>query len=521
MKRWTLINALMLAAGTTAHAQLRIATWNVSSYNGTGRAADFQTAIYGVFQGRSMAPDVIICQEFTSASAWTTFRNLLNSASGSPGDWLAAPWVDGPDTDTVCYYRSGKLQFLGHTIVATGGAAPAQPRHTMRYDFRPVGYTSAGATFALYGTHMKAGSDQNTDWPRRLVEAQAIRADATALPAGWHFLLGGDFNMQRSTEPAYVELVGSQANNAGQFFDPIKTPGTAGTGNWSSVQSMRFVHTQAPAGVVSTSGGMDDRFDQILVSSSLVDGQGFDYIGNPNIAYSTSTWNDPNHSYRAWGNDGTSYNQNITITGNAMVGPDIAQALFNAANSDTFGGHLPVFLDLRVPGKVASVTSINFGQVLQNSSEQRTLTVSNGGNTALWTTAGIATLTYSLSASSGFTAPGGTFSALPGAAGNNHTITMNTSALGTLNGTVTITSNDPDTPIRIITLSGEVIPAACYANCDQSTGAPLLTANDFQCFLNKFAAGDTYANCDQSTGSPLLTANDFQCFLNKFAQGCG
>jgi hypothetical protein len=61
---------------------------------------------------------------------------------------------------------------------------------------------------------------------------------------------------------------------------------------------------------------------------------------------------------------------------------------------------------------------------------------------------------------------------------------------------------------------------ACYANCDQSSGSPLLTANDFQCFLNKFAAGDTYANCDGSTGIPALTANDFQCYLNKFAAGC-
>ncbi|MBX3375933.1 MAG: hypothetical protein KF678_02885 [Phycisphaeraceae bacterium] len=61
---------------------------------------------------------------------------------------------------------------------------------------------------------------------------------------------------------------------------------------------------------------------------------------------------------------------------------------------------------------------------------------------------------------------------------------------------------------------------ACYANCDGSTGTPLLTANDFQCFLNKYAANDTYANCDGSTGNPLLTANDFQCFLNKYAAGC-
>jgi subtilisin-like proprotein convertase family protein len=29
-----------------------------------------------------------------------------------------------------------------------------------------------------------------------------------------------------------------------------------------------------------------------------------------------------------------------------------------------------------------------------------------------------------------------------------------------------------------------------------------------------------YANCDQSTGTPLLTANDFQCFINAYAAGC-
>ncbi len=60
----------------------------------------------------------------------------------------------------------------------------------------------------------------------------------------------------------------------------------------------------------------------------------------------------------------------------------------------------------------------------------------------------------------------------------------------------------------------------CYANCDGSAASPMLTANDFQCFLNKFAQGDAYANCDGSTANPVLTANDFQCFLNTFAAGC-
>jgi hypothetical protein len=61
---------------------------------------------------------------------------------------------------------------------------------------------------------------------------------------------------------------------------------------------------------------------------------------------------------------------------------------------------------------------------------------------------------------------------------------------------------------------------ACYANCDGSTAPPILNTNDFQCFMNKFAAGDSYANCDGSTNPPVLNVNDFQCFVNKFAAGC-
>jgi hypothetical protein len=60
-------------------------------------------------------------------------------------------------------------------------------------------------------------------------------------------------------------------------------------------------------------------------------------------------------------------------------------------------------------------------------------------------------------------------------------------------------------------------PPTCYANCDASSGAPLLTANDFSCFLNAYANNQSYANCDGAGG---LTANDFQCFLNSYANGC-
>jgi uncharacterized membrane protein len=67
---------------------------------------------------------------------------------------------------------------------------------------------------------------------------------------------------------------------------------------------------------------------------------------------------------------------------------------------------------------------------------------------------------------------------------------------------------------------GFILGPFCYANCDGSTSTPALTANDFTCFINKYAASDPYANCDGSTGTPALTANDFLCFINKYAAGC-
>jgi plastocyanin len=64
------------------------------------------------------------------------------------------------------------------------------------------------------------------------------------------------------------------------------------------------------------------------------------------------------------------------------------------------------------------------------------------------------------------------------------------------------------------------VTAACYANCDGSTASPALTANDFQCFINRYASGASEANCDGSVGSPSLTPNDFLCFLNAYSGGC-
>jgi uncharacterized membrane protein len=63
-------------------------------------------------------------------------------------------------------------------------------------------------------------------------------------------------------------------------------------------------------------------------------------------------------------------------------------------------------------------------------------------------------------------------------------------------------------------------PPVCYPNCDASTTAPVLNVQDFTCFLQRYAAGNTYANCDSSTTAPALNVQDFTCFLQRYAAGC-
>jgi PEP-CTERM putative exosortase interaction domain len=318
-----------------ADGTLRVATWNVTDYGGAGaRDAHFQNVFYGTFEGRQFAPDVLLGQEFLSQAAVTSFVNLLNSAAGSPGDWAAAPFLNGPDTDSALFYRTSKIAYLSTSIVSTGGVNPEPPRNTYRYDVRILG-GAEDSQLALYSTHMASQSNPSS---RRLIEAQRIREDAESLAPGTHFLIGGDFNITSSFDAAYIELTGSQANDAGRFFDPIETPG-----DWNNNAAYRFVHTQAP-GLGTNTGGMDDRFDFLLTSASLGDGTGWDYVGAFGVPYSATSWDDFNHSYRVWGNDGTSFNTSLTTTGNQMVGQSIAQSLVATAPN---GGHLPVFMDLR------------------------------------------------------------------------------------------------------------------------------------------------------------------------------
>ncbi len=442
MRRLLTLAGLLMAA--LAAPQLRVATWNLSNYTG-GRHADLTTAIFGSFEGRRMQPDVIATQEFFSQAAQDSFLAMLNAGPLGP-IWQAAPYWNGPDSDSAFFYRTDRVVLVNSTVISNGGNSPLPPRDTRRFDVVLLGYSHIAPKIAIYACHMKAGTAAN-DQSRRLAEALAVRTDAQNLSGFDGALVVGDFNLYTSTEDAYVKLTGSESNNLGRFFDPISSPG-----DWDNNFAFRYIHTQDPSG----SAGMDSRFDFILATERLINGSGLDYIGQPTTPYSTVTWNDPAHSYRAWGNDGTSFDNPLTIIGNAMVGPTIAQALVNASTVN--GGHLPVFLDLRAPGEIGlNTATLDFGTVVEGSPESRLLQVFNRAETTRWGS-GIANLFYQLGATSGFSAPGGTFMDAAGGGLNNHAIGIDTSTPGVKTGTLTVTTTGDPAHQRTVALTGQVVP---------------------------------------------------------------
>jgi endonuclease/exonuclease/phosphatase family metal-dependent hydrolase len=497
-----LASVILLAPLTPADG-LRVAAWNITGFSATD-TANLVTAVYGEFEGRSFAPDVILVQELTTTTSIGALVNALNSGLGAPADWTAAPFFTGSSggLNNGVVYRASKLDLVA-TEFLWPGSTTANPRNLVRYDLRLAGYAADEAMISMYPVHMKSGT-ASSDQQRRLIEAQRLRADTTALPEGRHFMIGGDFNIQSSSQAAYQELTASQAENSGRVLDPIATPG-----NWNNNGAFRFIHTQDPVGA----GGMDDRHDQILISGTLGDGEGLDYRGLFAQPWDLSTWDDPDHSYRCWGNDGSSFDTALRTAGNEMVGEAIAQALKSLAVP---AGHLPVYLELIVPARIdADTLVLDFGTVQRGEPASALLTVSNDGDTDLWGPSGIQDLRYTMEAPAHFDAPAGPFVDAAGGGVNQHLVTMSTDASGIFAGTLIIQSNDPELPALEILLSGEVLD-----NCPADLAEPfgILDLADINVFTTAFFAQDPVADLAEPFG--VLDLGDINAFTESFFAGC-
>ncbi|MCD4691247.1 choice-of-anchor D domain-containing protein [bacterium] len=429
------ILAVCLAAPQPALA-LRIVTYNVLNFPGSTGAArldDFRAVL------EEIDPDVLVVQEMLSE---TGMNQILNDALNyyTPGVYAAGPFVNGYDTDNALYYKIATVDYVSHQEISTA------LRNISEYVVRPAGYTSSDAEIRVYSLHLKAGSGTD-DKTKRLAEATILRNHMNALEAGSSFMVAGDYNIRASTEAAYQRLVGSAADNDGRVLDPINRPGT-----WHDSYTFRDIHTQSPRTTAfggGATGGMDDRFDLILVSYALNDGEGLDYIPG---------------TYTSYGNDGMHLNTAINSGTNYAVSAAIADALHEAAD------HLPVYADFQLPAKLSAPTELAFGSYIAGTASALPLTV---GNIAI---APADELDYSLAAPSGFSTGSGLFELEPGTE-DDHSIMMDTATVGYRSGSLVISSDDVDHALWSVALSGTVLSHAAPSLVDGSVA--LLGSLDF------------------------------------------
>lgn len=172
--------------------------------------------------------------------------------------------------------------------------------------------------------HLKAGSSE-ANAASRYTQTQRLMSRISSMGAPGNYVLSGDFNIYSSNEDCYQELV-HYSNTLFCFYDPIDR-----AGNWNNNSAFADIHTQSTHsysdGCFAT-GGMDDRFDFILVSPYV-------YYGSERVQVLPE-------SYHALGQDGRRYNGSITSPENTSVPANVANALYNMSD------HLPVITDFMI-----------------------------------------------------------------------------------------------------------------------------------------------------------------------------
>ena len=268
-------------------------------------------------------PDVLCVNEIGKQDEYA--QMLLNNTLNVDGvDYFATcPTTSSSSsyitTGNRLFYNTKKLGYHSSFYIPTSVAYINGYKMYYKTDRLAAGDTIF-TTFLV--THLKAGSaDANAD--TRYTQAQALMSRISSGKAG-NYVLSGDFNLYGASEPAYQHLI-HYSNSLYRFCDPLDREE-----EWHENRSCAGIHTQSTHswGDCFAGGGMDDRFDFILVS--------------PYILYGSQKVQSINSSYRAVGQDGNRFNGQVNSPANNAVPEEIAEALYNMSD------HVPVVLDFYI-----------------------------------------------------------------------------------------------------------------------------------------------------------------------------
>ena len=294
------------------------------------------------------SPDIFMVCELQSQEGADVILNVgLNSNGNS--NYSAAPYFEnqsgGGDLQQALFYRNDMFVLENTEIINT----PVRDINKYTLLLNTESQDTNPIRIYAYVTHLKS-SQGSANQQLRLSMVEAFVNDTQQLEDDAFVLFAGDFNIYTSTEPAYLEIL--DQTNSVAMEDPIDTPGA-----WNNNEDFREVHTQSTRMSSSgfgggAGGGLDDRFDFIMVSQNM--------MTNPNLQYKTD-------SYKAYGNNGNCYNNNINdINCGGVYNQIIRDALYNMSD------HLPVVMELETDQEIV-ILEVPQQQLAQPFSLKRTL----------------------------------------------------------------------------------------------------------------------------------------------------
>ena len=272
-------------------------------------------------------PDIFTVCEFGATQQLLNDFLRHNLNINGANYWLSDNIINYENSNIInhIFYDSRKMGLKKHVALRT------QPRDTDVYElYLKTPSLAAGDTIKLVCivAHPKAGMGYESD--RRALMQKAMDY-VNSNYATDNVLIMGDFNMYGASESGYRLLTQTYSNPSICFMDPLANVG--GVGEWNeNIQFAKF-HTQSThywtdEGDCPSGGGLDDRFDFILMADE--------------IAFSYNHLRYVQGSYKAVGNDGNHFNHDIVFNGNTSVPSDVLEALFDCSD------HLPVTMKIAV-----------------------------------------------------------------------------------------------------------------------------------------------------------------------------
>lgn len=285
---------------------VNIVTYNLLRYNTSiERNLNFENII------EYLKPDVLITQEMVGQESVDNFLN--NILKNIDDKYKAADFIDNEDTDIDqgLFYNSEKFDFVSTSYIQ------GYPRPIYIFILY---HKETAEQFVIYNLHLKASKGGDNE----LIRSDQVKELKNYISGSdsKFFIVAGDFNIYSTEESAYKDLFSITESGKGNLHDPINVFGVYNDSINSKIHTQSTRITQFGGG---SHGGLDDRFDFILFSDSVMYGDRIFVIDS---------------TYKSIGNDGLHYNSALNVSPNQSVPMNIANSLHGASD------HLPVSVNI-------------------------------------------------------------------------------------------------------------------------------------------------------------------------------